>query len=45
MDKNSVYITGMIFLGGITIYCTINGITGIAIGSMIILFLLMMAYR
>lgn len=45
MEKNDMIIAGEIFFAGIVIYSALNGLTGIGIGAMVILFFLLLGYR
>jgi hypothetical protein len=45
MDKNSMYIAGMIFFGGLSIFCAANELTVFGIASGLLVFLLLIAYK
>jgi len=45
MDKNSMYIAGMIFFSGLSIFCAINSLTVFGIASAFLVFLLLIAYK
>jgi hypothetical protein len=45
MDKNSMYVAGMVFFSGLSIFCAINNLTLFGIASAFLVFLLLVAYK